>query len=193
MTVYLVRHAKYANPREILPGRLAVMLSPEGVAQADRLKLYFKEKNIQKIFSSPVKRCMQTSEIISDGSIGIEGDLRLAETFSAAQGSKDTNDWRYVLYADAKALGGESSKQVQDRMIDFWEELISNENLGKDQGIVVCSHGDPLFFLYQYLFGQNAWSDLSINEPPGYQSKASIRQVNIDSGGQVAVDKIIFP
>lgn len=95
--LYLVRHCQYANPKGILPGRLPVELSEEGLREAVRLRLFFKDKHINKIYSSAVRRCQQTSEQISSGAIPIEYDQRLLETFSAYQGFW-VEDWKDLAF-----------------------------------------------------------------------------------------------
>lgn len=170
--IYLVRHTKYHNPTEIIPGRLPVNLSEEGKMQAQRLTQYFENKDISKIYSSPVKRCVETSEIISNFNIPIEFDQRLAESLSAMQGASGEN-WREILYSNQEQLGGESPHDIYNRVSNFWR----NVQFDQSNNYILCSHGDPLFFLYQFLTGENPWVDLSINEPEGYQKKGSVRIV----------------
>lgn len=143
--IYLLRHCEYDNPRHILPGRLPVELSEIGGKQAEKLRDFFAEKNIIKIFSSPVLRCKQTAEIIANGKIPIEFDRHLAEVITAYQGYWVEN---YDLYYTMReALGGELNIDVQNRIVDFWK----NTKFESGKNYLICSHGDPLYFLYQYL------------------------------------------
>lgn len=174
-TFYLVRHAQYSNPRKILVGRLPVPLSNEGVKEAEKLADFFASKNISNIYSSPVERCKQTSEIIANNNIPLEFDVRIAETLSAYQGYLSENmDWS-EFYQHHDTLGGESPQDIQKRMIDFWEEV---KNKTKND-IIICSHGDPLYLLYTYLTHLPTPDITEIyNIPDGeYQPKASIRPV----------------
>src|SRR5260221_3612882 len=100
-TIYLVRHAMYSNPQNVVAGRLPLSLSEEGRAQAEKLNTYFADKNISKIYSSAVQRCKETSEIIVNGQIPLAFDRRILEGFSAAQGlslDERKQDWK-VFYA----------------------------------------------------------------------------------------------
>lgn len=182
--IYLVRHTQYENPNEIIPGRLPVSLTEAGENQAQRLSKFFENKNITKIFSSPVKRCIETSEIISNSKTPIELDIRLAEVLSALQGSSGEN-WREILYSNQKTLGGESPQDIYNRVSNFWENIQFNT----DKNYIVCSHGDPLLFLYLYLNSEGPWLDLSSNEPEGYQAKVSVRIV-LDSKENKIIDYI---
>lgn len=145
--IYLLRHCDFANPRNILPGRLPLELSEAGKKRAGQLREIFKDKNISKIYSSEVLRCKQTAEIVADGKIPVIFDKRLLETHSAYQGfwAKDFGDF----FAHTENLGGETIMEIQARMVDFYQEI--KPGLKSDENIIICSHGDPLQVLYAHL------------------------------------------
>jgi probable phosphoglycerate mutase len=145
--IYLLRHCDYANPRNILPGRLPLELSEAGIKRAQQLKDIFKDKDISKIYSSEVLRCKQTAEIVAEGKIPVIFDKRLLETHSAYQGFWDLNFDRF--FAHTQSLGGETIMEIQARMVDFYEEL--KKSLQADENVIICSHGDPLQTLYAYV------------------------------------------
>ncbi|MBU0975123.1 histidine phosphatase family protein [Patescibacteria group bacterium] len=176
-TFYLVRHAQYANPLNILVGRLPVELSEAGKKEAGKLASFFENKNIDKIYSSPVLRCKQTSEIISSNSISIEHDLRIAETLSAFQGYWEM-DWDY-FFTHAEDLGGETPQDIHNRVTNFWDEVQSKNH----NNVVICSHGDPLYLLYANIAGIPLPTIREIYKIPEdeYQPKASIRTLIVDN------------
>lgn len=184
-TVYLVRHCAYHNPRGIYPGRLPVPLSKDGRNQAVRLRDYFKDKEVHMIYSSAVLRCKQTAEIIADDRISIQYDTRLLETFSAYQGywalEKDPLASWDDFFSHRNELGGESYKDLQNRMISFFTDLKARE----EKPVVICSHGDPLQSLYYHLSGLPLPSEADEKGEkgnPDYQPKGSIRTLKIDDG-----------
>jgi 2,3-bisphosphoglycerate-dependent phosphoglycerate mutase len=182
-SIYLLRHCEYDNPRNILPGRLPVTLSQEGLDRADRLAAYFQDKNISRIYSSAVVRCQQTSEIVSRDTIPVIFDQRLLETFSAYQGYWEENRYgdRYHFYSHLNELGGESFEDTQRRMVSFWNETTPN----LQDNIIICSHGDPIYTLYSYL--QNMpLVDEHTDEPevPGWMHKGHFREIVWD-GNQI--------
>ena len=147
-TRYLLRHCQYANPRNIIVGRLPVVLSEEGEREARKLRDYFADKQIQRIYSSAVERCKQTATIVADGKLELIHDQRILEGFSAFQGywiGEETPPW-VDYYSHRNELGGESVQDIQGRMIDFWRSL---EDVSDN--LIICSHGDPLYTLYAYL------------------------------------------
>src|SRR3989344_1533402 len=138
ITFYLVRHASYTEKHNLLPGRLPVELSEEGIKEAEKLQNYFEGKIIEKIYSSEVLRCKQTSEIISNGKIPIEYDKRLLEALGAYQGFWDPDAWDQ-FWGNRHKLGGESRKNVSDRAIDFFK----NTNFEEGKNYIISSHMDP--------------------------------------------------
>lgn len=160
-TRYLLRHCQYANPRNIIVGRLPVVLSAEGELEANRLRDYFADKNIGRIYSSAVERCKQTSTIVADNKTEIIYDQRILEGFSAYQGYwVDRKPPWFDYYSHTSELGGENFGEIQRRMVDFWQSL---NKLTDD--LIICSHGDPLFSLYAYLMR----IEISVNEQAAYQ------------------------
>ncbi len=190
ITLYLVRHCSYDKSRTILPGRLPIPLSIKGKKEAYKLRRFFSDKKISKIFSSAVLRCQQTSKIISAGKIPIIYDQRLLECFSAYQGYWKV-EWRH-FFGHRQELGGESHQDVQNRMIDFYKKtkFTSNKNY------IICSHGDPLYFFYQYLTKQPLLKENKLNEEPltpsDYQSTGSILKINIYSKEKIEVQPLII-
>ena len=143
--VYFIRHGEYDSNYTELPGRLPVPLSDLGREQARRFKDYFIDKEVEKIYSSPVVRCKQTAAVISDSNLLIEFDVRLADTLTAYQGywGKNYEGKENHFFKHVNDLGGETLEDVQKRMMNFYEDKI----LDTDGDIVVCSHSDPIMTL----------------------------------------------
>lgn len=177
-SIYLLRHCDYENPTNILPGRLPVPLSPKGLAQAASLQTYFADKSIVRIYSSAVKRCQQTAELISGGTIPITYDTRILETLSAYQGYWGENQHQngYHFFSHRSELGGESLADIRLRMAEFWDEIRPQIS----GNIIICSHGDPLQVLYSYLHNLPLVDD---NESeaniPGWMEKGEFIELKI--------------
>src|SRR6478672_925857 len=66
-TVYIVRHGE--NPaninREFSYRLVDYSLTPKGVRQAEDTARFFRDKQIDAIYSSPLKRAVETAEIIA--------------------------------------------------------------------------------------------------------------------------------
>lgn len=180
--IYLVRHTNYENPEDICAGRLPFVLSKEGLVEAERLKKFFQNKDIHKIYSSQVERCKQTATIISNEKIPIEFDLRILETMTLRQGVVGNNGYNYYGYRHI--VGGESNVDVQKRMIEFFENINWEDN----KNYIICSHGDPLYFLYQYLAKIQITEEIELDQPfpeyPNYPSRGSVRIISRENANE---------
>lgn len=64
--IYLIRHGETElNASNTVRGRLEIPLSEHGLKQADLLGAYLKNKKFDAIYSSPLKRAVQTAEAIA--------------------------------------------------------------------------------------------------------------------------------
>ena len=81
MTVYVARHGQTEwNAENRVCGITDIALTEKGIAQADELADQVKEKKIEIIISSPMKRAVTTSRIVSEKChIPIMIDNRLVE------------------------------------------------------------------------------------------------------------------
>ena len=78
--IYLVRHCRPdLDDASICIGITDIPLSGEGLREAEKLKVYFSDKNIKAIYASPLKRAKETAEIIADNKIKVEIRNNLTE------------------------------------------------------------------------------------------------------------------
>lgn len=159
MHIYLVRHTKYHNPENIFPFHLPVYLSAEGRAHAQRIASWFKAKNLTNlpIFTSPIVRCVQTSEIIAPATHSfVACDDRLIETHSpGVQGTVQPKEDAWKV--EEEDPHRESRDSVRERARSIFDEKVQ-------QGLecILVTHGDPITILYYDLLGKklpkNLWS-----------------------------------
>ena len=96
-TVYLLRHGHVDNGVEKrYLGRTDVPLSALGLEQAKGLHGYFKDIPIDMVFTSPLKRCLQTAQLLC---IGKKRHCQCVEAFSEI----DMGDWENVAMSYIKA------------------------------------------------------------------------------------------
>ncbi|MBI2009560.1 MAG: histidine phosphatase family protein [Candidatus Chisholmbacteria bacterium] len=149
-TVYLVRHCEYEDTEGIIPGRLpGFPLSSNGRKCAKDLGHYFKDKNINHLYTSPITRTKETAAIIaktlklqprvSPLAIEIKSTLE-------GQSREKINALAQVIYLhpDYFGGGGETMTAIFKRMHRLITHLRS-QFTGKN--IVVVSHGDPIMLL----------------------------------------------
>lgn len=79
--LYIVRHGETDTNYE---GRINGMptdkpLNANGIKQVEELKKHIDITKFDEIYSSPMKRAVQTAEILTDGALEIKQDKRLYE------------------------------------------------------------------------------------------------------------------
>lgn len=158
--IYLVRHASTEwNEKQLWQGIVDTDLSTNGFKQAESIGRYFldNEIKIDLVFSSPMKRALQTAQIIASNinfpAEEIKTDPRLRECEIILWNGKNLDEikrncfdefltWQNNLYSSVK--GAESLGSVQNRMFDFFQENIvhfANKN------VIIVSHAISLRML----------------------------------------------
>lgn len=149
--LYIVRHGETDTNYE---GRINGMstdkpLNAKGIKQVEELENEIDINNFDEIYSSPLKRAMQTAEILNQGALEIQQDKRLAEAdYGSWDGLKEEDlhekypdafdENRYLLPNYTKyAKDGEEYDDVYKRVAAFMDEM------GKkgDERILVVCHG----------------------------------------------------
>ena len=147
--IYLVRHGQtdWNQVRRIQGGGSDISLNKNGRAQAKRLAGYFRDKSIEAVYSSPLKRALATARVIAyyhNLDIVIERDLReidagelegiLLETLTDDLSSYLIS-WEQGNGAE-KLPGGESLLDLRRRA---WDKTV--EILARHEGsAIIVSH-----------------------------------------------------
>jgi len=147
--ILIIRHAKsIANDNGMFGGITDYDLSQEGLNQADALALRLKNVHIDKIYSSPLKRAINTikpTAIIKNQEINIVDDLR----------EINVGLWEDILRDDLRKMYPEENKYIdeteyytgmigQEETVDVSDRMynaildIAKNNIGKT--VVVTSH-----------------------------------------------------
>jgi broad specificity phosphatase PhoE len=136
-TIMLIRHGNTAwNVEEIFRGRADVELNETGIKQAELLAKHLADESITAIYSSPLKRALQTAEMIAGSRhIGVITAPELIDfDYGEWQGlSHDTVKEKYqALYAEwlnnphlVKVPQGESLDDVSRRAINLVNHVIA--------------------------------------------------------------------
>ncbi len=155
MKLYIVRHGEtMENANNCLVGRLNSPLTAEGINQAKKVSEYFKDKDINLIVSSPLDRCKQTAQIISNDKIKIiYSDSLLGRDHGEFTGKpRDSINfdeyWNYNK--NIKYKKAESVKDLYDRVAKLIEEI---KEKYYDKNIIIVTHSGIMRVLYYYFKG----------------------------------------
>ena len=157
MKLIITRHGQTeGNKRNILQGSTDIPLSDEGKEQAKKLALRLKEHKIEYIYTSPLKRALETANAIKkyypNAKLVIEDELK-EMNFGIFEGL--THDECKVKYKKLteerernkfyyKIPNGESYEEVAFRVLKVLKKIIDS---GKDTIIVAHASVNKLFFM----------------------------------------------
>jgi len=155
-----IRHGHSEATDIYLPGRMpGVHLSKTGIAQAKQLTRDLETVNIDRIFSSPLERAMETADYIASAkNIPLETMDELLEiNFGAWSGKtfdelKKLEDWTKFNYfrINTRPPGGENILEVQARVVSGIDKVFKSSP-GKTLAFV--SHGDCIRAAIAYYIG----------------------------------------
>ena len=122
-TIYIVRHGETDNNKKrVLQGRSDLPLNEVGIKQAEKVKEYFAEKDIQfdKVYSSPLIRAIKTAQIIT-GSTQVGSDA----TDNSADAVPFVLD-DHLLEMDYGPYEGCSLLDPPPEIIEFFSDFVNN-------------------------------------------------------------------
>jgi probable phosphoglycerate mutase len=159
--VLLIRHAT----AEYKPGRLygrtpGVHLSAHGRDEAKRLGERLEVVRLNAVYSSPLERCVETAEAITNGRrFELRTDEKLGEVlYGSWQGRTfrslvKTPLWRTVQLFPSQARfpgGGESILELQRRGVEAVDEIRARHRRGV---VAVVSHADMIKVILAHYLG----------------------------------------
>ena len=163
MDIYITRHGQTEwNVLNKIQGHLDSPLTSKGRADAKKLGLRLKDKNIDLAYSSDLQRAIDTAEIIigsrdkviplkSLREIGVgkwEGMLYedIEKTYPEKFKAYKTNPEAYV-----PTKGGETYKDFEKRVKDFVEDLKNEDH----DSILIVTHGLTYMMLLNIFAGKD--------------------------------------
>lgn len=157
---YLIRHAERDTPPDFLPGRApGIHLTERGRRQAERIAARFESTRVDRVFSSPLERAMETAAPLAGRQ---HLPVGIAEGFTEMDFGRWTGKRVPELAADetwvrfnqfrsgTRIPGGETALEVQHR---FVAELLRLRALHPGQSIACVSHADPIRLGLVYFLG----------------------------------------
>ncbi|MTI57779.1 alpha-ribazole phosphatase [Geosporobacter ferrireducens] len=173
--IYLIRHGKIdVGEEKRYIGITDLPLSSEGINQAGQLSEYFFHISIEKVYVSPLIRCVQTSEIIV-GSRNIESVL-LEELKEINMGDWEGKSFAYIKNRFPEQYenrgkhidtfippGGESFYQLQQRVMPAFESIIRS-TVGN---VLVIAHAGVNRVILSNFLGLPLQEILNVYQPYG--------------------------
>ena len=141
--LYVVRHGQTDwNNKKIIMGSRNIPLNNKGIEEACTLKEKITNINYKLILCSPLKRTVQTANIINENKdINCMYDSRLIERCLGKLEGKpyvDYNDMLWDINANYSLDGVETMKEFRDRVYSFMSYIYDNY---LDTNVLVVTHG----------------------------------------------------
>ena len=154
---YFVHGTTTDNEKEISSGWSDVELSDSGRKQSIDLKENIKGKKIDAVFSSDLKRAVDSAKLTFEGITPIKTDSRLRECNYGDYNGKPSVivEPLQEKHIEERFPGGESYEDVKLRVADFLDFL---RNSYSDRKVAIVSHKAPQLALEVLLKGKT-WKE----------------------------------
>lgn len=145
-TLYLMRHGETLfNVLGKIQGQCDSPLTTAGIEQARNAAKYFDSIPLDHVYSSPLERCCDTTEIILQQKMTYQRDHGLKEMrygVFEAENKRLLPDSPLEYGERFVAFGGEATTAVEERMVATLTKIMKRPN---HQNVLAVSHGDAIF------------------------------------------------
>lgn len=192
--VYIVRHAEVVYPVDEQERRLMyppnTPISQEGVNQFTNFANQLKTNGVRlnKIFTSPFTRAVQTAQILADvlGVSGFEENKAFADSHVPGWVGVPLSEQQRLMdagtdiYENPRSADQEPYEAIAARMVaGFWEIVETNEG----ENLALVSHGDPIrLLMYRIEHPKGKIPNMSILSKEGYLKRGEALRLAIEGG-----------
>lgn len=172
--IHFIRHGlTQANFDQRFIGVTDEILCNEGVLQLEKLKNDHEYPKIQKVYTSPLKRCLETAEIIFPENYCETVDELIEYNFGEFEGQTirdNENLKQWVLSGQKEApINGESKQDFDNRCEIAIKKIIKDMMKNKITSVAVVTHGGVITnILNKYGIPKLNQIDLIIKNGYGY-------------------------
>jgi probable phosphoglycerate mutase len=184
--IYLIRHGKIDIGNEkCYVGITDIPLSIEGILQAKKLKEFFASIDIEKVYLSPLKRCVQTTNIILENR-NVEKFL-VKELMEINMGEWDGKTFKHIKSILPEQFkergenidsfvpkGGESFNQLKERVNPIFQSIIKNTN----GNILIIAHAGVNRIILSSILSIPLKDIFKIKQPYGCINEFSLNKEN---------------
>ena len=172
--LYVIRHGlTSANKKGVYLGSTDISLSEEGRQEIMSLTKQYEYPKVQKVYSSPLKRAVETAEIIYPNNL-IENIDYLREcsfgVFENRSIDELSKDLEYKSWLDGNMTnspkGGETKEQFAKRVLNGFNYLMNDMMKNRIYEAALVGHAGVLSMIL-YMFGMPRRTPLEWNMEPG--------------------------
>lgn len=154
MNIYVLRHGQTDyNLMGKFQGRIDVPINQNGISQVEEAAKEISNIKFNNVYSSPLKRAIQTATIVSKSEIQI--DERIIErSFGLLEGKQSINDYENRI----EQYKIETIGNLQKRVYNFLDEIIKKTS--KNDNILIVTHACVAIMIECYL-NEKDYSEVS--------------------------------
>lgn len=178
MKIALIRHGETkGNLEKRYIGVTDDEITPSFARKLKEAKAAFRYPETEKVFVSPMRRCIQTAEIIYPGiPICIEEDLKECDfgQFENKNYQELTENKAYQRWIDSGGNspfpGGESVDGFRMRTVNQFFTIIRACEGGNNAAgnIAIVAHGGTIMAVMSYFIGESNYYDWQVSNGEGY-------------------------
>ena len=186
--IYLIRHSMTAgNLKKRYIGRTDEQLCPEGIALLESYIQKNAYPKVQRIYVSPMKRCLETAELIFKNHGSVSNNFRKIEELRECdfgifenKNYKELSDCpEYQAWIDSGGTmtfpGGENPEEFRKRCVRGFGKIIKECRCDQIERVAVVAHGGTIMSIMdQYARGENgqpdgSYYDYQVKNGEGYE------------------------
>lgn len=160
--ICFVRHGETEwNIQQRLQGTTDTPLTPIGQIQAEMTALFLKKQEWDHIITSPLKRAVQTAEIIAK-ELEIPSIKKWQEFKERDYGEATglyINEYKTLKASQRRIKNWESDEELLHRVISGLEKLLKDH---ENEKIIIISHGVPILTALEFIQEKPLQSDHDI-------------------------------
>lgn len=171
----LVRHGyTYWNEEKKYQGFADINLNPQGINEAKKVAKRLSVENFDRIYSSPLRRAMETAEIINEN---FNKKIHICECLKEINfGDWEGHTFEEIAHnypdlskewvekpADMRPPNGENFRDLQERAINVLHEIY---DLNKGKNVLIVTHGGLISVLVCHILKiglDELWKFISSN------------------------------
>lgn len=161
--IYIVRHGQTDwNVVGRYQGRKDIELNQKGIEQARKIKEQLKDVDFDLIFSSPLKRAVETANIITENNNNLIKDDRLIERNNGdIEGKLKSEILEEIDFNNPNESGHgiENINNFRKRIFDFFDYIT---NKYSEKNILVVTHAGVGIYARCYFEGEPLNNDYSL-------------------------------
>jgi len=162
MKIYVLRHGETEeNKDKIMQGKMETILNEEGIKQCQNIKDIIKDKNIDLVFSSPLKRATETAKIAVPNIEIIKDDRLLSRNHGEFQGKRRTDINLKDYWNIKKNIKYQKAENITDLYNRIISLIIDIKKQYSDKNVLLVTHSGICRILHYYFNGINKDGDMT--------------------------------